>query len=161
IRRHRFYWSCLARVDSRGDCAIAALENIGASPARSPAKPGDDRPLFPPVDATTSGMLDVGAPHRIYWEQAGNPKGTPIVFLHGGPGAGTAPAYRRFFDPGRYRIILFDQRGAGRSTPEAEIKDNTTQNLIADMEALRAHLKIERWIVFGGSWGSTLALAYG
>jgi proline iminopeptidase len=106
-------------------------------------------------------MVDVGAPHRVYWEQAGNPKGTPIVFLHGGPGAGTAPAYRRFFDPARYRIVLFDQRGAGRSTPEAEIQDNTTQHLVADMEALRVHLKIERWIVFGGSWGSTLALAYG
>jgi proline iminopeptidase len=117
--------------------------------------------LFPPLDATASGMLDVGAPHRIYWEQAGNPKGTAIVFLHGGPGAGIAPAYRRFFDPGRYRIVLFDQRGAGRSTPEAEIRDNTTQHLIADLEALRAHLRIERWIVFGGSWGSTLALAYG
>ena len=78
-----------------------------------------------------------------------------MIFLHGGPGAGTAPAYRRFFDPARYRIVLFDQRGAGRSTPDAEIKDNTTPHLIADMEALRRHLKIERWIVFGGSWGST------
>lgn len=106
-------------------------------------------------------MLDVGHPHRIYWEQSGNPKGTPVVFLHGGPGAGTAPAYRRFFDPAKYRIVLFDQRGAGRSTPEACVVDNTTQHLIADLEALRAHLKIERWTVFGGSWGSTLALAYG
>ena len=117
--------------------------------------------MFPPLDSYASGMLDVGPPHRIYWEQSGNPKGTPIVFLHGGPGAGTAPAYRRFFDPARYRIVLFDQRGAGRSTPEASVVDNTTQHLIADLEALRVHLKIERWTVFGGSWGSTLALAYG
>ncbi len=121
----------------------------------------DDHPLFAPLDAYATGMLDVGAPHRIYWEQSGNPKGTPVVFLHGGPGAGTAPAYRRFFDPACYRIILFDQRGAGRSTPEACVTDNTTQHLIADMEALRVHLAIERWTVFGGSWGSTLALAYG
>ncbi len=106
-------------------------------------------------------MLDVGAPHRLYWEQSGNPKGVPVVFLHGGPGAGTAPAYRRFFDPERYRIILFDQRGAGRSTPEATLVDNTTAHLVADIEALRLHLGIERWVVFGGSWGSTLALAYG
>jgi len=106
-------------------------------------------------------MLDVGTPHRMYWEQSGNPKGLPVVFLHGGPGAGTAPAYRRFFDPVQYRIILFDQRGSGRSTPEAELKDNSTAHLIADIEALRRHLRVERWVVFGGSWGSTLALAYG
>ncbi len=106
-------------------------------------------------------MLDVGGPHRLYWEQSGNPKGVPVIFLHGGPGAGTAPAYRRFFDPERYRIILFDQRGAGRSTPEAELTDNTTQHLVADIEVLREHLGVERWTVFGGSWGSTLALAYG
>jgi proline iminopeptidase len=140
------------------------LENTGPGGGAGgprPFKAGDDYPLFSPLDAYASGMLDVGAPHRIYWEQSGNPKGTPVVFLHGGPGAGTAPAYRRFFDPARYRIILFDQRGAGRSTPEAELADNTTAALIADMEALRAHLRIERWTVFGGSWGSTLALAYG
>ena len=106
-------------------------------------------------------MLDVDAPHRIYWEQSGNAKGVPVVFLHGGPGAGTAPAYRRFFDGAAYRIVLFDQRGSGRSTPEADISDNTTAHLVADIEALRAHLGIDRWIVFGGSWGSTLALAYG
>jgi proline iminopeptidase len=106
-------------------------------------------------------MLDVGPPHRLYWEQSGNPAGVPVIFLHGGPGAGTAPAYRRFFDPNHYRIVLFDQRGAGRSVPEAELTENTTQQLIADIERLRVHLKIERWMVFGGSWGSTLALAYG
>ena len=106
-------------------------------------------------------MLDVGGSHQLYWEQSGNAKGVPVVFLHGGPGAGVAPAYRRFFDPAAYRIVLFDQRGAGRSTPEASIDDNTTAHLIEDIEALRKHLGIERWVVFGGSWGSTLALAYG
>ncbi len=136
------------------------LENIGNGTGRS-SKTADERPLFAPLDAYASGMLDVGPPHRLYWEQSGNPKGLPVVFLHGGPGAGTAPAYRRFFDPESYRIILFDQRGAGRSTPEAELADNTTAHLVADIEALREHLGIERWVVFGGSWGSTLALAYG
>ena len=106
-------------------------------------------------------MLDVDPPHRLYWEQSGNPDGVPVVFLHGGPGAGTAPAYRRFFNPAHYRIVLFDQRGAGRSTPEAELTDNTTAHLVADIERLREHLDIPRWMVFGGSWGSTLALAYG
>lgn len=106
-------------------------------------------------------MLKVSGGHTLYWEQSGNPKGVPVIFLHGGPGAGTAPAYRRFFDPAHYRIVLFDQRGAGRSRPEAGVSDNTTAHLVADIEALRRHLKIERWLVFGGSWGSTLALAYG
>jgi proline iminopeptidase len=141
--------------------AIAALEHPGTSVTRPQARAADDHPLFPPRDAYASGMLDVGGGQRIYWEQSGNPKGAAVVFLHGGPGAGTAPAYRRFFDPGSYRIVLFDQRGAGRSTPEADVAANTTQALVADMELLRAHLKIERWTVFGGSWGSTLALAYG
>jgi len=138
---------------------IAALENIPGG-TRSPNK-ADERPLFAPLDAYASGMLDVGGKHRLYWEQSGNPAGVPVVFLHGGPGAGTAPAYRRFFDPESYRIVLFDQRGAGRSTPEADLTDNTTGDLIVDIEALRRHLGIERWVVFGGSWGSTLALAYG
>jgi proline iminopeptidase len=96
----------------------------------------------------------------MYWEQCGNPRGQPVVFLHGGPGAGSAPAHRRFFDPAHYRIVIFDQRGAGRSTPLGEIRDNTTPHLIADIERLRDHLGIGRWLVFGGSWGSTLALAY-
>ena len=117
--------------------------------------------MFAPLDTYASGMLDVSGSHRLYWEQSGNPKGLPIVFLHGGPGAGTAPAYRRFFDPDRYRIILFDQRGAGRSLPEADVAGNTTPDLVEDMERLREHLQVERWVVFGGSWGSTLALAYG
>ena len=106
-------------------------------------------------------MLPLNRGHAMYWEQSGNPDGVPAVFLHGGPGAGSTPTHRRFFDPDHYRIIVFDQRGAGRSTPHGELAHNTTPDLIADMEKLRAHLGIERWLVFGGSWGSTLALAYG
>lgn len=97
----------------------------------------------------------------MYWEVSGNPDGVPAVFLHGGPGAGASPSHRRFFDPDYYRIVVFDQRGSGRSKPFAETTDNTTQHLIADMETLRSHLEIEKWLVFGGSWGSALALAYG
>ena len=97
----------------------------------------------------------------MYWEECGNPLGTPIVFLHGGPGAGSTPDHRRFFDPQHYRIVIFDQRGCGRSTPQGEIRANSTQHLIDDIERLRVHLNIDRWVVFGGSWGSTLALAYG
>jgi proline iminopeptidase len=117
--------------------------------------------LFPPIDARASGHLAVGRPHRLYWEESGNPDGVPVVFLHGGPGRGCGPAFRRFFDPTFWRIILFDQRGAGRSTPFADITDNTTAHLVSDIEALRRYLDIDRWAVFGGSWGSTLALAYG
>lgn len=98
--------------------------------------------------------------HTMYWEQSGNPRGVPVVFLHGGPGAGSGPKHRRFFDPAFYRIVIFDQRGAGRSIPLGELKDNTTVHLIADIERLRKKLGIERWLAFGGSWGSTLALAY-
>ncbi len=134
------------------------MEHPGLTPT---PRIGDEQPLFPPLEPTATGMLDVGASHRLYWEQSGNPHGVPLLFLHGGPGAGTAPAYRRFFDPVHYRIILFDQRGAGRSTPEADLTDNTTSHLVADIERLRVHLGISRWVVFGGSWGSTLALAYG
>lgn len=105
-------------------------------------------------------MLDVGSKHRLYWEASGNPNGKPVVFLHGGPGGGTDPKQRRFFDPARYKIVLFDQRGCGKSTPHASLVDNTTWHLVGDIEALRVHLNIERWQVFGGSWGSTLALAY-
>ena len=105
-------------------------------------------------------MLEVDPPHGVYWETSGAPDGVPVLFLHGGPGAGTTPVHRRFFDPAFYRIVLFDQRGAGRSTPHGETKGNTTPALVADIEKLRALLGIESWIVFGGSWGSTLALAY-
>jgi proline iminopeptidase len=117
--------------------------------------------LFPEIEPYSTGMLDLGGRHAMYWEQSGNPRGEPVLFLHGGPGAGAAAAHRRFFDPSYYRIVIFDQRGAGRSTPLGELHDNTTPHLIADIETLRGHLGIERWLVFGGSWGSTLALAYG
>ncbi len=116
--------------------------------------------LHPPIIPYASGMLDTGGVHRIYWETSGNPDGIPVLFVHGGPGSGTSPNQRRFFDPARYRIVLFDQRGCGRSTPHGELADNTTPHLIADMEALRVALGIDRWLVFGGSWGSTLGLAY-
>ncbi len=119
-----------------------------------------DRDLYPPLAPFATGTLAVDPPHLLYWEQSGNPKGQPAVFLHGGPGAGASADHRRFFDPARYRTVIFDQRGSGRSRPLGETKDNTTQALIADIEALRRHLDIERWVVFGGSWGSTLALAY-
>ncbi|NHZ97158.1 prolyl aminopeptidase [Massilia sp. CCM 8734] len=117
--------------------------------------------LFPPIQPTRHGMLQVDAVHTIYWEEVGNPKGIPVLFLHGGPGAGLSPQHRRFFDPQQYRIILFDQRGAGKSTPLGEWRDNTTQLLIEDIETLRAQFGVDKWLVFGGSWGSTLALAYG
>ena len=116
---------------------------------------------YPPVDPYASGHLEVDELHQIYWETSGNPEGVPVAFLHGGPGGGTLPAHRRFFDPAHYRIILFDQRGAGRSLPKGEIRANTTAHLIADMERLREFLQVEQWLLFGGSWGSTLALAYG
>lgn len=117
--------------------------------------------LFPSIDPRRSGRLPRDGGHEIYWEESGNPSGIPVLFVHGGPGAGTSGAHRRYFDPDRYRIVLFDQRGAGKSTPLGEIADNTTAHLVDDMEALRRHLDIDRWILFGGSWGSTLALAYG
>jgi proline iminopeptidase len=117
--------------------------------------------LFPRIEPDVTGLLELDDLHVMYWEVSGNAGGVPVVFLHGGPGAGATADHRRFFDPAHYRIIVFDQRGAGRSRPLGEIEDNTTAHLIADMERLRAHLGVERWLVFGGSWGSTLALAYG
>jgi proline iminopeptidase len=116
--------------------------------------------LFPPITPYSSGFLEVGEPHNIYWEQSGNPEGVPILLLHGGPGAGATPTHRRFFDPDYYRIIIFDQRGAGRSHPLGSLENNTAIHLREDIEALRTHLRIERWHIFGGSWGSTLALFY-
>ncbi|MGO1119820.1 prolyl aminopeptidase [Rhodovibrionaceae bacterium A322] len=116
--------------------------------------------LFPPLDPIETGYLAVGDGHELYWEVCGNPDGKPAVFLHGGPGAGGGTDQRRFFDPEIYRIVLFDQRGAGRSRPQADLTNNTTQALVSDIEKLREHLGVERWLVFGGSWGSTLALAY-
>ncbi len=117
--------------------------------------------LFPQIKASEHGMLALDPRHEMYWEQSGNPDGEPVVFLHGGPGAGAGMVHRRFFDPRHYRIIIFDQRGAGRSRPFAELRDNTTGHLIEDIDTLRRHLGVERWLVFGGSWGATLALAYG
>ena len=116
--------------------------------------------FYPAIRPFNSGYLRVSPLHEIYYEESGNRNGKPVVFLHGGPGGGTDPKMRRFFDPKRYRIVLFDQRGCGRSRPSASLIDNTTWHLVADIEAIRAHLGIERWQVFGGSWGSTLALAY-
>lgn len=118
------------------------------------------RTLFPPIQPYNTQQLRVDALHTLYVEECGKPDGLPVVFLHGGPGAGCESYHRQFFDPEKYRIVLFDQRGCGRSTPHAELRDNTTQALIADIETIRNQLGIERWLVFGGSWGSTLGLAY-
>ncbi|KDN49210.1 putative proline iminopeptidase [Tilletiaria anomala UBC 951] len=118
------------------------------------------RQLYPPIDPYESGRLKVDDTHELYWEWCGKPGGVPVVFLHGGPGGGVGPGDRRWFDPQHYRVLCFDQRGAGRSTPPAELKNNTTWDLVADIEKLRAKFGIDRWLVFGGSWGSTLALAY-
>ncbi len=123
----------------------------------------EDRPrrtLYPSLEPRKTGRLAVSALHELYWEESGHPDGLPVVALHGGPGGGSSPEMRRFFDPRRYRIILFDQRGCGRSTPHSELRENTTWDLVRDIETLRSHLGIKKWIVFGGSWGSTLALAY-
>ena len=119
------------------------------------------RILFPRLESRRSGRLRVSEIHEIYWEESGNPSGIPVIAVHGGPGGGSSPEMRRFFDPGKYRIILFDQRGCGRSTPHSELRENTTWDLIDDMESIRDMLGIDKWVVFGGSWGSTLSLAYG
>jgi proline iminopeptidase len=116
--------------------------------------------MYPPIEPYDHGFLDTGDGHRVYWELCGNPNGKPAVFLHGGPGGGCGPEHRRLFDPARYCIMLFDQRGCGRSTPHASLENNTTWNLVADMEKLRQMIGVEQWLVFGGSWGSSLALAY-
>ena len=120
---------------------------------------------YPPIEPYDHGMLDVGDGNLVYWETCGNPEGKPALVVHGGPGAGCGPGSRRYFDPDRYRVVLFDQRGCGRSTPHAsdpavDMSVNTTEHLLADMERLRAHLGIEQWLLYGGSWGSTLILAY-
>jgi proline iminopeptidase len=122
------------------------------------AKP---RSLYPAIRPYRTGRLQVSGLHNLYYEECGNPKGRPVVFLHGGPGAGLSPSYRRFFHPREWRVVLFDQRGCGRSTPAGELRENTTWDLVGDIEKLRARLGIGEWVVFGGSWGSTLALAYG
>jgi proline iminopeptidase len=116
--------------------------------------------LYDPIEPFDQGRLPVSPIHTLYYEQCGNPEGQPVVFLHGGPGGGISPNYRRYFDPEAYRVVLFDQRGAGQSTPHANLEDNTTWHLVSDIERLREHLGIESWMVFGGSWGSTLSLSY-
>lgn len=134
-------------------------------PGHHPPAPTDSHlevtPLFPAIEPYRSGRIQVDELHTLYWEECGNPDGEPVLFLHGGPGSGLSPKHRRFFDPAHYRIVLFDQRGAGQSTPMGEIRANTTQLLVADVERLRTMLGIARWLIFGGSWGATLALAYG
>lgn len=116
--------------------------------------------LYPPIEPYREGKLKVSDLHTIHFEESGNPQGKPVIFLHGGPGGGITPMYRQYFHPQKWRIIIFDQRGCGKSTPYAELKENTTWDLVADVEKLREHLGIDRWVVFGGSWGSTLSLAY-
>jgi len=123
-------------------------------------EPKDYRQKYPAIEAYNTGYLDVGNGHSVYFEECGNPKGKPVVFLHGGPGGGCDEGNRSYFDPSIYRIVLFDQRGCGRSTPFAELNNNTTWDLVSDIDKIRKHLKIDKWVVFGGSWGSTLALSY-
>ncbi len=118
------------------------------------------REFYPEIEPYQKGMMKVSDLHEIYYEQSGNPNGQPVLFLHGGPGSGTSPYHRRFFDPQHYRIILLDQRGSGKSKPLAELRENTTWDLVNDIEKIRTHLNIEKWLVFGGSWGSTLSLSY-
>ena len=118
------------------------------------------RTLYPEIEPFNTGYLKVSDIHTVYFEESGNPEGKPAIFVHGGPGGGSNPAHRRYHDPSKYRIVVFDQRGCGRSTPYASLQDNTTWHLVSDMEAIREHLGIEKWQVFGGSWGSTLGLAY-
>src|SRR2546430_17440313 len=120
----------------------------------------DHRDLFPAIDPYRTGSLRLDARHTMYWEQSGSPRGTPVLFLHGGPGAGATAVHRRFFDPGYWRIVIFDQRGAGRSTPLGEVRDNAPDHLAGDIELLRQELRVDGWQLFGGSWGSTLALHY-
>lgn len=118
------------------------------------------RTFYPEIEPYRTGFLEVGDGHTLYWEECGNPEGKPILFIHGGPGIGTEPNHRRFFDPQKYRIILFDQRGCGKSLPFSSLEHNTTWDLVRDIELLREHVKVENWLVFGGSWGSTLGLCY-
>jgi proline iminopeptidase len=129
-------------------------------PIPTEASGGAKSPLYPEIEPFETGMLKVSELHTLYYEVSGNPIGKPVVFVHGGPGGGTDGKARRFFDASEYKIVLFDQRGCGKSTPHACLEENTTWHLVADMETLRTHLSIDKWMVFGGSWGSTLALSY-
>ena len=143
----------------RTDVAVAFFVIISACATICLAAVGEEG-LHPPIEPFASGYLDVDGPHEIYYELSGNPDGKPVFVLHGGPGAGTYPRMRRYFDPDVYLMVLHDQRGAGRSRPHGELEGNTTWNLVADMETLREHLAIESFLLFGGSWGTTLGLAY-
>lgn len=152
--------------DSAKDSARNA-KSSAKNRTTGPSHPGYGAPmgLYPEIEPYDHGMLDVGDGNRVHWEICGNPRGKPAVMLHGGPGSGCTPGYRRYCDPAAYRIVLLDQRGCGRSTPHASVYDtdmsvNTTAHLIADLELLRRHLGIERWLVWGASWGSVLALRY-
>jgi proline iminopeptidase len=138
---------------------MGTAKQVKSAPAKSDAVRADGD-FYPAIEPRQTGMLPVPGGHTIYFEESGNPDGLPVVFCHGGPGGGTSPSYRQFFNPKKYRIILFDQRGCGQSLPYASLKNNTTWDIVADMELLRKHCNIESWVVFGGSWGSTLALAY-
>ncbi|TCP36432.1 prolyl aminopeptidase [Rhodothalassium salexigens DSM 2132] len=142
------------------DGPIRSMRNSSQEVVLRGSSPAPRRRLYPPIEPLQSGLLPVNGGHEIYWEVSGNPKGKPVVFLHGGPGGGSAPIQRRFFDPAAYRIVLLDQRGCGKSRPHAALENNTTWDLVADLESLRRFLGVERWQVFGGSWGSTLALLY-
>lgn len=134
--------------------------NASAQAQRRWTRPLREPTLYPPIEPYASGFIAVDGGHQIYWEMCGNPLGTPALFLHGGPGGGSSASDRRWFDPQRYRIVLFDQRGCGRSRPCASLAGNTTAHLVSDIETLRIHCGIERWLLMGGSWGATLALAY-
>ena len=157
----RLRWRAASAVAAVAAVTVGAV-GVGSAPAVAAASAQSEKPreIYPPIEPYNTGMLKVSPVHTLRYEECGNKNGKPVVFLHGGPGGGCTAAHRRFFDPAAYRIILFDQRGAGGSTPHACLEDNTTQALVADIEKLREHLGIERWQVFGGSWGSTLALAY-
>ncbi|MGH8324290.1 MAG: prolyl aminopeptidase [Steroidobacteraceae bacterium] len=153
------------RTAASGRAKSSGPKTIGAAtPARakrkSPGRPSQPRTLYPAIKPYRTGFLRVSEVHEIYFEESGNPRGKAAVFIHGGPGSGTDGKMRCFFDPQRYRIVLFDQRGSGKSRPHASLVDNTTWHLVEDIERLREHLGIERWLVFGGSWGATLGLAY-
>jgi len=162
-RSLNFSRSCRRNVTARGRDAFRYRVPVDTRPLVSPTFKRSSSTmsgLYPEIQPVETGTLKVSDVHTLYYEVSGKPDGKPVVFLHGGPGGGTSERDRRFFDPETYRIILFDQRGSGKSTPTANLEDNTTWTLVDDVESIRKHLKVDKWVVFGGSWGSTLALAY-
>src|SRR5262249_22333973 len=148
----------LQRLSHRRRCALPG--SVGTVTSSSDGRRGAEAVLYPEIEPYETGRIALDAVHTMYWEACGNASGVPLVFLHGGPGGGSLPHHRRFNDPSFFRIVLYDHRGCGRSTPSGSLVDNTTPHLVADLERLRRTLGIEQWVVFGGSWGSTLALAY-